>query len=109
MHRSFSWLISEFGWMVLQVGGGDTHVEARKLYSGEDGATRLAGAGTGQLHEVDVAECSTREQRVAVPPNDAAAEHLAVDERGSEVTSDERGLVAERRAKASDGQLPGVR
>ena len=61
----------------------------------------LAGAGTGQLHEVDVAECSTGEQRVAVPPNDAAAEHLAVDERASEVTSDERGLVAERRAKAS--------
>jgi len=101
LHRSFAWLISEFSWMVLQMGGGDTDVEARKLDAGEYRATRLAGAGTGQLHEFDISKCSTREQRVAVPPEHAATEHLAVDERASEATSDERGLVAEQGAKAS--------
>jgi hypothetical protein len=101
LHRSFAWLISEFSRMVLQMGGSDADVEAPKRYAGEYRAARLAGAGTGQLHELDISKCSPCEQRVAVPPEDAAAKHLAVDERASEATSDEGGLVAEHGAKAS--------
>ena len=59
LHDSFAWLISELSWLVLQVGDGDTDVDARELHAGEYRSTRLARAGTGQLHEVDISKCST--------------------------------------------------
>ena len=82
------------------MGDRDGNACGRELHPSEDRATWLARARADELHELDVGDRCTREQRVAVPPAGSGTDDGAVHESVAEPAGDERRLIAKRGAPA---------